>query len=66
MPAVRINGEETPFEGGTVSSCLASLGYDLSRTAVLLNGKVVPRKELGSRELEDGDVLEIVSFVGGG
>lgn len=66
MIGVRINGEEASVEEGTVSSFLSSNGYDASRTAVLLNGRVVPRAELGEVFLKDGDVMEIVSFVGGG
>ena len=66
MPNVKINGEETSVNDGTVSSYLSSHGYDISKTAVLLNGKVVSRANLGSTDLKDGDVLEIVSFVGGG
>ncbi len=66
MIGVRINGEDASVEEGTVSSFLSSNGYDASRTAVLLNGRVVRRAELGEVSLKDGDVMEIVSFVGGG
>ena len=66
MASVRINGEDVTIGDVTVSSYLSSHGYDLSRTAVLLNGKVVPRSSIESTRIKDGDVLEIVSFVGGG
>ena len=64
---MRANGEEFPVEDGTVlSDGLVSRGYVLEKTAVLLNGNVVPRSSLGSTVLSDTDCLEIVSFVGGG
>ena len=64
---MRANGEEFPVEDGAVlSDWLVSRGYVLERTAVLLNGNVVPRASLGSTVLSDADCLEIVSFVGGG
>ena len=36
------------------------------RIAVERNGEIVPRRTYGETVLQDGDVLEIVSFVGGG
>ena len=64
---MRANGEEFSVEDGTVlSDWLVSRGYVLEKTAVLLNGNVVPRASLGSTVLSDTDCLEIVSFVGGG
>ena len=64
---MKANGEEFPVADGTVlSEWLVSRGYVLERTAVLLNGNVVPRASLDSTVLSDTDCLEIVSFVGGG
>ena len=45
---------------------LESNGYALTKVAVELNGKIVPRKEYAATILQDTDVLEIVCFVGGG
>lgn len=58
--------EEGDPEGKTVSIWLSENGYDVPRTAVLLNGKIVPRAEMGSVALKNSDTMEIVSFVGGG
>lgn len=64
---MKVNGEEKNVKDGTpVSDWLISQGYDVSKSAVLLNGKVVPRGKLGTTALHDGDRMEIVSFVGGG
>ncbi len=64
---MKVNGENESIAGGmTVKEYLDGRGYDASKSAVLLNGKVVPRAEFGSVTLSDGDSMEIVSFVGGG
>ena len=39
---------------------------DVLKTAVLLNGKIVPRDRMESTALKESDTMEIVSFVGGG
>lgn len=64
---VTINGEikECP-EGTTIEKLLDLCKIDKNRVAVELNLKVVPRKELSTRILKDEDVLEVVTFVGGG
>ena len=45
---------------------MAQAGWDSARLAVERNGDIVPRAQYGETVLEDGDVLEIVRFVGGG
>ena len=61
------NGEEYDIKDGTVlSDWLVSQGYVLEKTAVLLNGNVVPRASLSTTKLVNTDCLEMVSFVGGG
>lgn len=63
---VRINSEDLNIAGKTVAEYLASTSYDLKRIAVERNGDIVPKSQYGETVLEDGDCLEIVSFVGGG
>lgn len=62
-----LNGEskECP-EGTTIERLLDLYKIDKNRTAVELNLQIVPRKELSARLLKDKDVLEVVTFVGGG
>ncbi|TVM03941.1 MAG: thiamine biosynthesis protein ThiS [Candidatus Brocadia sp. WS118] len=64
---VTLNGEtrECP-EGTTIERLLDLYKIDKSRIAVELNLHIVPRKELSARMLRDADVLEVVTFVGGG
>jgi len=50
----------------TAAELLKQEGFDLSRVAVLCNGEIVPLGQLEKTMIEDGDQLEVVSFVGGG
>ncbi len=63
---VTINGKQTPAEGKTLADYIAEAGYDLKRIAVELNGDIVPKAAFPEVVLKEGDVVEIVSFVGGG
>lgn len=64
---MRVNGKQVELkERLTLEKFLESNGYALTKVAVELNGKIVPRKEYAATILQDADVLEIVCFVGGG
>jgi thiamine biosynthesis protein ThiS len=67
MITVRINGEERQFESGsTVEDLLTQLKVKRDRLAVERNREIVPRDSYANAVLQEGDVLEIVSLVGGG
>lgn len=62
-----VNGEERQVESSmTVKQLLATLGLADTLVAVERNEEVVPRAQHGSTELEEGDRVEVVHFVGGG
>lgn len=63
---IKINGEIAEAQGMMLVDYLAREGYQPARLAVECNGEIVPRAEYDAKILQDGDVLEIVSFVGGG
>ena len=63
---VKVNGTELNIAGKTVSEYLATTNYDPRRIAVERNGDIVFKSQYDAAILEDGDSLEIVSFVGGG
>ena len=63
---VKINGEELNIAGKTVVQYLLTTNYDPKRIAVECNGDIVPKALYGEKVLQDGDSVEIVSFVGGG
>lgn len=64
---VLVNGSEHPLpEGTTVEKLVDQLGVVSRHVAVELNRQVVPRGEHPTRQLHQGDELEIVTLVGGG
>ncbi len=63
---VKVNGVELDIAGKTLSEYLALTNYDPKRIAVERNGDIVFKSQYGDTILQEGDVLEVVSFVGGG
>jgi thiamine biosynthesis protein ThiS len=64
---IRLNGSDHEVApGSTVAALLQDLGLASSRLAVERNGRVVPKPEYPAVGLEEGDVVEVVHFVGGG
>ncbi len=62
-----VNGERMELpEGLTVAALLQRLGVRGDRVAVERNGEVVKKARHAEQTLAPGDVLEIVTFVGGG
>ena len=63
---VKANGAELDIAGKTVAQYLTTTNYDPKRIAVERNGDIVFKSQYEATILQDGDSLEIVSFVGGG
>ena len=63
---VKVNGAELDIAGKTVAQYLSTTNYDPRRIAVERNGDIVFKSRYEATILQDGDSLEIVSFVGGG
>jgi thiamine biosynthesis protein ThiS len=62
-----INGDEREIvDGLTVTTLLEELKIRPARVVVERNREIVPRDAYGATPLADGDILEIVHFVGGG
>jgi thiamine biosynthesis protein ThiS len=62
-----VNGEPRRLEGpATLADLLAGLGLDARGVVVELNRRIVRRPQLADTRLADGDVVELVHFVGGG
>jgi len=62
-----VNGEPRRIAcGASIADLVVSLELDPRKVAVEHNGEIAPRSSLAERLLADGDVLEIVHFVGGG
>ena len=64
---VLVNGEpKTCAEPTSLAALIELLGLKVDRVAVELNREIVPRAQWAATQLQDGDRLEIVHFVGGG
>jgi sulfur carrier protein len=64
---VKVNGEGHDLpESTTVRGLIELLDLAGGPVAVERNGEVVPRAEHPATALAEGDVVEIVHFVGGG
>lgn len=62
-----VNGEMRRIAAGaTIADLVESLGLNPQKVAVEHNAEIAPRSTLADVALADGDVLEIVHFVGGG
>lgn len=64
---VKVNGKfhELPH-GSTGAGLLAALGIPASTTVAEVNGAIVPREAFLALALIEGDVVELVTIVGGG
>ena len=62
-----LNGDPVEVAGPlTLTALLAHLGVDSRRVAVEHNLTVIKRAQYESTQIQDGDQVEIVNFVGGG
>ena len=64
---IQINGNEArQADGMSIADYLLSEGYVLSHIAVERNEVIVSKKDYADTRIQDGDVIEIVQFMGGG
>ena len=63
---VKINGEELNADGKKLTDYLNEYGFDLRFIAVEINEEIVPKNHYDNTVLKNGDIVEVVNFVGGG
>ena len=67
---IKVNGEEKKIEldheNPLLSNALNALGYKANTIVVELNNLIINSTKWDEVKLKDGDILEIVSIVGGG
>ncbi len=63
---VKINGSLQDAAGMTVSEYLKSADYDIRRIVVERNQVIIPKAEYDQTVFQEDDIVEIISFVGGG
>lgn len=62
-----VNGQkETCAAVASVAELLHARGHDPKTVVVEHNGNIVPASAFAATRLREGDVVEIVQFVGGG
>ena len=67
MMQITVNGGKKEYPtGASVSELLKSFDIDERYVAVELDRKIVPRAQFSEKLLMENDILEIVTFVGGG
>jgi thiamine biosynthesis protein ThiS len=62
-----LNGEEFLLEGeSSLSGLVEKLQLDVRKIAIEKNLEIIPRSSYSSATINEGDKIEIVSFIGGG
>jgi thiamine biosynthesis protein ThiS len=64
---IQLNGQPRGFRtGATISDLLHELAITTDRVAVEVNLEILDKQEFDRRRLQEGDRVEILSFIGGG
>ena len=63
---IQINGERQEIASVPLLQYLEAEGYDARAIAVEHNGNILAKLAYATTVLQDGDVVEIVCFMGGG
>ncbi|MER3424030.1 MAG: thiamine biosynthesis protein ThiS [Nitrospiraceae bacterium] len=64
---IQVNGEPKATRSGlTIAELLRELDIRWDRVAVEVNLQILDKQEFDRRALQEGDRVEIISFIGGG
>lgn len=63
---IKINGKEYAYQEKKLTEFLEEQGYRPEVIAVELNEEMVSRDQFAQTIFHDGDIVEIVTFMGGG
>ncbi len=61
-----VNGNAMAVQAETLAALLRRLDLNDAAVVAEVNGAIVPRENFAQHLLKDGDVVELVRFVGGG
>jgi sulfur carrier protein len=65
--AIQVNGDPRRCPAGlSLDQLLVQLGYRPQLVVVEFNGEILPRARWSGQEVQESDVLEVVTIVGGG
>ena len=63
---ILLNGAPATPQASTIAALVAELRLNPRQVAIERNREIVPRSTYGDTALCEGDVIEVVAFVGGG
>lgn len=67
---LQVNGNSVSYSANSFPASVLELVSELKlapeKVVVELNGAIIKNADLATRQLQDGDKIELVSFVGGG
>jgi sulfur carrier protein len=63
---VTINGHDEIIRVSSLTDLLQKRGWQKNSLVVELNGEILPQARWEQTELQEGDRLELLNFVGGG
>lgn len=63
---IKLNGDDIDTKARTVFELLEEIGLSAHKIAVERNLEILPRSLYGETVISEGDLFEIVHFVGGG
>lgn len=61
-----LNGEPKAVNALTIAALVEELSLNPRQVAIERNRAIVPRSTYGEAKLSEGDLIEIVAFIGGG
>jgi sulfur carrier protein len=64
--SITLNGGAYQVKGHTVADLVQELSLDIRQIAIEHNRTILARPNYTNTPLKEGDVIEIVSFIGGG
>ena len=64
---MKVNGNDILLKKGqTLEDFLKENNYNLGRIVIELNGEIISKDKYNTINLKDTDVMEVLTFVGGG
>lgn len=64
---MKVNGKEFEFsEGMTINSLLDNLKINKDKVVIELDGEIISKEDFFKTNLKESNIVEVISFVGGG
>lgn len=63
---VKINGIQQDAAGMTIADYLEKENYNVKRIVVECNEQIIPKTAYDQTVLQNGDTVEVITFMGGG